>query len=46
MSQMPFAGIKVIDLTWSGAGVFIINLLSHYGATIVRVENVRATRPH
>jgi len=45
MSQMPFAGIKVIDLTWSGAGVFIINLLSHYGATIVRVENVRQPDP-
>lgn len=45
MNQMPFAGIKVIDMTWSGAGVFIINLLSHYGATIVRVESARQPDP-
>jgi benzylsuccinate CoA-transferase BbsF subunit len=45
MSQAPFAGVKVIDLTWSGAGVFIINFLSHYGATVIRVESARQPDP-
>jgi benzylsuccinate CoA-transferase BbsF subunit len=45
MSQAPLAGVKVIDLTWSGAGVFIINFLSHYGATVIRVESARQPDP-
>ncbi len=43
MGPKPFEGTKVIDLCWSGAGVFIINLLAHYGATVIRVES--AIRP-
>jgi benzylsuccinate CoA-transferase BbsF subunit len=45
MADLPFAGLKVIDMTWSGAGVFILNFLSHYGATVVRVESARQPDP-
>ena len=45
MNQKPFEGVKVIDLTWSGAGVFIINFLSHYGATVRRVESAKQPDP-
>ena len=45
MNRKPLEGVKVIDLTWSGAGVFIINFLSHYGATVVRVESARRPDP-
>ncbi len=41
----PFEGLKVIDMTWSGAGVFILNFLSHFGATVVRVESARQPDP-
>jgi len=45
MPDKPFTGLKVIDMTWSGAGVFILNFLSHYGATVVRVESRRQPDP-
>lgn len=45
MTVRPFEGLKVIDMTWSGAGVFIMNLLSHYGATLVRVESAKQPDP-
>jgi benzylsuccinate CoA-transferase BbsF subunit len=45
MSKQPFEGLKVIDMSWSGAGVFIMNFLSHYGATLVRVESAKQPDP-
>ena len=45
MVKKPFEGLNVIDMTWSGAGVFILNFLSHYGATIVRVESMKQPDP-
>ena len=51
MEKRPFEGIKVIDFCLAGVGVFILNFLSHYGATTVRVESrtrpdlIRATPP-
>jgi benzylsuccinate CoA-transferase BbsF subunit len=45
MGRKPFEGLKVIDMTWSGAGVFIMNFLSHYGATMVRVESMKQPDP-
>jgi len=45
MTTLPFTGLKVIDMSWSGAAVFIMNYLSHYGATIVRVESLRQPDP-
>jgi benzylsuccinate CoA-transferase BbsF subunit len=45
MADKPFEGLKVIDMTWSGAGVFILNFLSHFGATVVRVESARQPDP-
>lgn len=43
MGKKPYEGLKVIDFCWSGVGVFILNFLGYFGATIVRVEN--ATYP-
>jgi benzylsuccinate CoA-transferase BbsF subunit len=45
MVSMPFEGLKVIDLCWSGAGASIMNLFSHYGAMVIRVESARQTDP-
>jgi benzylsuccinate CoA-transferase BbsF subunit len=45
MANLPFTGLKVIDMSWSGAAVFIMNYLGHYGATIVRVESMRQPDP-
>ncbi len=45
MNNLPFSGLKVIDMTWSGAGAFIINLLGHYGAFVIRVESARQPDP-
>jgi benzylsuccinate CoA-transferase BbsF subunit len=39
----PFEGVKIVQLCWAGVGIYILNYLSHYGATTVRVET--ATRP-
>ncbi len=43
MVKKPFEGVKVVQLCWAGVGVYILNYLSHYGATTIRVET--ATRP-
>ena len=43
MTGKPFEGVKIVQLCWAGVGVYILNYLSHYGATTVRVET--ATRP-
>jgi benzylsuccinate CoA-transferase BbsF subunit len=51
MQTRPYEGLKVIDFCWSGVGVFMLNFLGYYGATIVRVESstypdpVRAVPP-
>ncbi|MGD9143246.1 MAG: CoA transferase [Dehalococcoidia bacterium] len=45
MVKKPFEGLNVIDMTWSGAGVFILNFLSHFGATVVRVESMKQPDP-
>ncbi len=45
MTDPPFKGLNVIDMTWSGAGVFILNYLAHYGATVVRVESAKQPDP-
>ena len=39
MSEMPFAGLKVLDLAWVVAGPAIGRVLADYGATVVRVES-------
>ena len=39
MDKRPFEGVKAIDLTFSGAGPYIINFLAYYGATVIRVES-------
>ena len=45
MQNLPFSGLKVIDMTWSGAGAFVTNLLPHYGAMTVRIESARQPDP-
>ena len=45
MEKRPYEGLKVIDFCWSGVGVFILNFLGYFGATIVRVENATFPDP-
>jgi len=43
VARKPFEGVKIVQLCWAGVGVYILNYLSHYGATTIRVET--GTRP-
>ena len=45
MGKAPFEGVNVIDLCWSGVGASVMNLLSQYGATVIRVESARQPDP-
>jgi benzylsuccinate CoA-transferase BbsF subunit len=45
MSMKPFEGIKAIDMCWSGVGASVLNLLSQYGATVIRVESAKQPDP-
>jgi crotonobetainyl-CoA:carnitine CoA-transferase CaiB-like acyl-CoA transferase len=38
---MPLDGIKVASLAWIGVGPMAIRYLSHWGATVVRIESHR-----
>jgi crotonobetainyl-CoA:carnitine CoA-transferase CaiB-like acyl-CoA transferase len=38
---LPFADLKVVDLTWVVAGPSVGRVLADYGATVVRVESAR-----
>jgi hypothetical protein len=42
-SELPFAGLKVVDFCWVVAGPMTTRYLADYGATVVRVES--AHRP-
>ncbi len=41
MSDKPFKDLKVLDFTWAGVGSFIVNYLAWYGATVIKIENVK-----
>jgi benzylsuccinate CoA-transferase BbsF subunit len=38
---MPLEGVRVATLAWIGVGPMAIRYLSHWGATVVRIENHR-----
>ncbi len=39
MSQLPFAGIHVLDFTWYAVGPVTTKYLADYGADVVRIES-------
>jgi crotonobetainyl-CoA:carnitine CoA-transferase CaiB-like acyl-CoA transferase len=39
--DLPFAGLRVVDLSWVVAGPVVGRTLADYGATVVRVESSR-----
>ena len=40
VDQLPFAGLKVLDLAWVAAAPLATRLLAYWGATVVRVESL------
>ena len=38
--ELPFAGLKVLDLAWVAAAPLATRLLAYWGATVVRVESL------
>ncbi len=42
-TELPLAGLKVVDLTWVYAGPLSTRILADFGATVVKVEGT--TRP-
>ena len=40
----PFAGLKVLDMSWVGVGPITARYLADYGATVVKLEAVEAPR--
>ena len=44
-SELPLAGLKVLDFMWVIAGPFFTRVLADYGATVVKVESTTRIEP-
>src|SRR5947207_8609480 len=51
-SELPLAGVRVVDISWIAAGPLTAQWLANYGATVVRIESavridgLRTSPPH
>lgn len=44
-SDLPLAGLKVLDFMWVIAGPFFTRVLAEYGATVIKVESSQRLEP-
>ncbi len=44
-SELPLAGLKVLDFMWVIAGPFFTRVLANYGATVIKVESTIRLEP-
>lgn len=45
LTTLPFAGLRVLDLTWAWSGPSATNVLGALGAEVVRVESIQRFDP-
>ncbi|MCH8195602.1 MAG: CoA transferase [Chloroflexi bacterium] len=41
MGRLPLEGVRIVDLTWAGAGPFSVLLLGFLGAEVIKVESAQ-----
>ena len=44
-AALPFAGLRVLDMSWVGVGPITMKYLADHGAEVIRVESVSRPDP-